>query len=157
MTTVSQPHNQSTATNPVGRFMVAVGAVIELANTGKILIIQRASEQDWRGGEWEIIYGRIDQFEDTTKGLRREVREESGITELSIYDTVRVWHIFRGPETAENEIIGITYRCSTTQENIQLSAEHTAYRWVTPQEALSVIATPGIREDLEKFIAFKKA
>lgn len=153
---VNQPNNQSTSKNPVGRFMVAVGAVIELRDTGKILVIRRAGEQDWRGGEWEIIYGRIDQFEDTETGLRREVLEETGLNNLEIHETLRVWHIFRGPELAENELIGITYRCTTSQEDVHISTEHTQYKWVTPEEALPLLTTPGIIEDIELFIAGRK-
>jgi len=154
---VNQPNNQSTVKNPVGRFMVAVGAVIELGDTGKILVIRRAGEQDWRGGEWEIIYGRIDQFEDTETGLRREVREETGLTDLKIHETLRVWHIFRGPELAGNELIGITYRCTTSQEAVHISPEHTEYKWLTPEEALPLLSTPGIKEDIQLFSTMRKA
>jgi len=153
---INQPHNQSTATNPVGRFMVAVGAVIENIDSGKILIIQRASTQDWRGGEWEIDYGRIDQFEDPIDGLKREIKEEVGITDLHLKEVIRVWHMYRGPVSAENDLIGITYYCQTQMQNVQLSEEHIAYQWVTPEEALEVIKTEGIREDITRFIKLKQ-
>jgi hypothetical protein len=48
----SDPNNQSTSANPIGRFMVAVGGIIELGNTGKILVTQRSSELDWHAGKW---------------------------------------------------------------------------------------------------------
>jgi len=51
--------NTSTKENPVGRFMVAAGAIIELGDTGKILIIKRADDLDWQPGTWEIVYGRL--------------------------------------------------------------------------------------------------
>lgn len=89
--------------------MVAVGASIEHAETHKILVIQRTGSLDWQAGKWELLYGRIDQFEDAQTGLRREVSEETGITDLEIGQVLRVWHIFRGPEIAENELIGITF------------------------------------------------
>lgn len=153
MSTHTQPHNQSTPENPVGRFMVASGAVIEKAGTGRILIIQRSSDLDWHPNEWEIIYGRINQFEDTEAGLRREVREEVGITDLKIEKILSVWHIFRGTaEIAENEVIGVTYHCTTTQDTPVLSHEHQAYQWVTPQEALKLINVDGIQRDIKLFM-----
>lgn len=152
-----QPNNQSTTQNPVGRFMVATGAIIENEKTGKILIIQRNLDQDWQGGEWEICYGRIDQFEDTTAGLKRELKEELGLTKLEIKNVLTVWHIFRGPEKAKNELIGITYHCTTAEENIALSHEHIAYQWTTPEAALKLIKVEGIRRDLLKFIDYKKS
>ena len=152
-----QPYNQSTKENPVGRFMVASGAVIEQANTGKILLIQRSASLDWHPNQWEVVYGRIDQFEDTEIGLQREVREEAGITDLQIISLLRVWHIFRGTEKlAENEVIGITYHCRTEQPEPTLSSEHQAYAWVHPEEALEMVQEDGIRRDIEKFIEKSK-
>ena len=148
----SDPNNQSTSKNPVGRFMVAVGGIIELGNTGKILVTQRASKLDWHAGEWELIYGRIDQFEDAISGLRREVYEESGITDLEVGEVLRVWHIFRGSERVKNELIGITFHCKTQQEAVFISEEHEQFKWMTPEEALTVIEVEGIREDLHLFI-----
>lgn len=151
-----QPHNHSTETNPVGRFMVAVGAVIEHKPSKKILIIQRSQNQDWQGGEWEIGYGRIDQFEDPVDGLRREQREETGLNDLTVGPILSVWHILRGTEKIpENDLIGVTYACSTKTQEITLSDEHSAYRWVEPEEALELIKVEGIRRDIKLFMAVK--
>ena len=87
---VNQPNNESTQQNPIGRFMVAIGAVIEHLPTGKILVIQRTSDQDWHGGEWELLYGRIDQFEDPYTGLHREAREETGLNDLEVHKVLSV-------------------------------------------------------------------
>lgn len=55
-------------------------------------------------------------------------------------------------EIVENELIGITYHCKTSQSEPVLSAEHQAYRWVTPKEALQLVTVEGIRRDILKFI-----
>jgi 8-oxo-dGTP diphosphatase len=149
---VQQPNNQSTEKNPVGRFMVAVGAIIELGKTGKILLIRRTEDQDWQPGEWEIPYGRIDQFEEPTEGLRRELKEETGLGKINIHQVTNIWRIFRGPKKADNALIGITFRCSTTQETTILSHEHSEYRWVTPTQALELIKVSGIRSDVERYV-----
>lgn len=156
MTSIPQPNNQSTPQNPVGRFMVAVGGVIELQKSGKILMIQRADDQDWRPGEWEIDYGRIDQFEDPVDGLRRELQEEVGITQIEVLQLLTVWHIYRGPKAAENDLIGITYACRVDNDAITLSHEHQGFRWVTPEEGLVLTQTEGIRRDLHHYIAWRK-
>jgi len=150
-----QPNNQSTKQNPVGRFMVAVGAVIENQDTGKILLIQRSATLDWHKSEWEIDYGRLDQFEDPLVGLKREIFEEVGITDLRPQQIIRVWHMDRGPKTAENDLIGITYYCLTTQTQVVLSDEHQQYAWVNPAEALELVKIEGIREDLIHYINLK--
>ncbi len=148
-----QPNNRTSKENPVGRFMVASGAVIEQGSSGKILIIQRSADLDWHPNEWEILYGRIDQFEDTEAGLKREVHEEVGISELELIEVLTVWHIFRGTEqTAENELIGVTYHCRTTQSEPKLSHEHQNYKWVSPTEALGIVKVDGIKRDIIKFM-----
>lgn len=152
---VAQPNNMSTKENPVGRFMVAVGAVVEYKKTGKILITKRASTQDWRPGDWEIGYGRIDQFEDPIDGLKREFFEEVGLTDLQVGKILSAWHIYRGPKKAENDLIGITYHCTTNTEKIVLSYEHEAYRWVNPEEALLLVKEEGIQRDVKRFIEMK--
>jgi 8-oxo-dGTP pyrophosphatase MutT (NUDIX family) len=151
----SDPDNQSTAENPVGRFMVAAGAVIELNSTGKILLVRRSPDLDWHPGEWETCYGRLAQFEDAETGLKREVKEELGITDLHIIRVLRVWHLFRGSESADNECIGITYFCNTLNPDITLSAEHDTYLWIDPDAALGKINIPGIREDISRYINIK--
>jgi len=147
-----EPNNQSTTSNPVGRFMVAVGSVMELGNSGKILLAQRNNSLDWHAGEWEIGYGRIAQFESPEKGLRREILEEFGLKDFSIIKLLRVWHIFRGSKKAENELLGLTYHCRTDNEEVVLSDEHQQFTWVTPKEALKMISVEGIRQDIEAFI-----
>jgi len=153
--TMNEPNNHSTDTNPVGRFMVAVGAIIKLKGTDKILLIRRAVEQDWQPDEWEILYGRIDQFEDLEAGLKREAKEETGITDLSIGKIITNWHIFRGQKSAHNEVIGLTFICETTQEKIRLSFEHSEYQWCEPEKAADIISVDGIKRDVLKYLELK--
>ena len=148
----TEPNNKSSKKNPVGRFMVAAGAVIEFKTTGKILLVQRNKKLDWHPGEWEICYGRIDQFEDAEQGLKREVKEELGLNDLTVLEVLRVWHIYRGSKKAENEVIGITYHCKTNTEKITLSSEHSNVQWATPQKAIELIANDGIKKDIEVYM-----
>ena len=151
----SNPININTTENPIGRFMVAVGAVIESANTGKILVCKRSKNLDFQPNEWEITYGRLAQFEEPEQGLRREVKEELGLKDLKVERILSIWHIYRGEEKGENELIGITYYCSTSSNAIKLSEEHDEFRWIKPEEALELIEVEGIKRDIQKFINLK--
>lgn len=44
-----------------GRFMVAVGAIIENSTTGKILLLKRSEKRDFAPLIWEEINGRMHQ------------------------------------------------------------------------------------------------
>lgn len=149
---MQEPNNQSTQTNPVGRFMVAVGAIITLKGTNKILVIRRANTQDWHPNEWEILYGRIDQFEDLPTGLRREAKEETGLTDLKIGPILTHWRIYRGRKSAHNEVIGLTFECETTQDKVKLSFEHSEYQWIEPEKAVDLIKVEGIRADVQTYL-----
>lgn len=133
--------------------MVAVGAVIEFKDSNKILLVQRAKDLDWQPNEWEIIYGRIDQFEAPVGGLRREVSEEVGLSDLKVMDILEAWHLIRGTKKiAQNDLIGITFWVRTGQTKIKLTNEHQNYKWVAPQEALKIIQKEGLKRDVLKFI-----
>jgi 8-oxo-dGTP diphosphatase len=132
----------------IGKFMVATGALIELGTTGKILLLHRAPDNAFHDNQWEVIYGRIAQHEDLEQGLRREVREETGITDFEILGINRTWHIYRGRKAAKYEVIGVTYHCRVQSDQVQTSKEHDEYRWVTPQEALELVQVEGIQEDI---------
>lgn len=134
-----------------GRFMVAVGAMIEHPLGGTVLFIKRSDTADYLPGIWEDVGGRMKQFEKPEDALRREVKEETGL-EVEILKPINVFHDYRGERTAENEWIIIVFWCKARSDQVVLSEEHSAYRWVTPQEALQLTEHPGIREDIEALI-----
>lgn len=144
-------NNSSTLDNPVGRFMVAAGAVI-VNPEGKILLLRRSDDLDWQPGEWELMYGRLAQFEDPTEGLMREVMEEAGLT-IEVEKPLTIWHIYRGGEKKpENDLIGITFLCRSTSTNVNISPEHSESRWVTPDQALQLVKVDGILRDIQAYI-----
>lgn len=139
----------------IGRFMIAAGAVIEHVPSGRVLVVKR-EETDFHQGIWEINYGRIDQHEELEAGLRREIQEETGITDITMKKILRVWHFYRGERLPENEVYGFTFHCQTTTDQVQLSPEHSAYQWVSVAEGIKLISEPGIRQDLEVFQTYRQ-
>src|ERR1051325_7211062 len=90
-----------------GHFLVAIGAMIEHAQTGRILLMKRADHAAFLPGIWEDIGGRIKQFEEPAHALRREVQEESGLA-IEIVKPITVFHLFHGERSVDNEMIIIT-------------------------------------------------
>ncbi|MFZ1721922.1 MAG: nucleotide exchange factor GrpE [Microgenomates group bacterium] len=138
----------------IGTFMVAAGAILEDPETEQILLLQR-SEDNYKPGIWETGYGRIDQGEDPEMGLRREIREETGIINVTFVRLLTGWHFYRGDDTAENEVIGLTYWCQTRDTEVRLSREHQEYQWVTLDKALELVTEPGVLRDINAFIEAK--
>jgi 8-oxo-dGTP diphosphatase len=149
---------QSTASDDLsqaqgeGRFLVAVGAMIEHAESGRILLLKRSENIAFLPGVWEDIGGRLKQFEEPEDALRREVREESGL-EIEIIRPINIFHLFHGERNADNEMIIITYWCRSHSDHVVLSQEHSEYRWLSPREALRLAEHEGVRSDLEAFLS----
>ena len=138
-------------TNTVGKFQVAVGAIVEHTATHKILLLKRSEKKDFSGGIWEYITGRMVQFEEPYEALAREIKEESGLT-VEVVKPISTYHLFRGEKTPENELVGIMFWCRSTSSDVTLSEEHTDFKWVTPNEALEMIQKPSMQADLKAYI-----
>jgi 8-oxo-dGTP diphosphatase len=136
-----------------GKFTGAIGAIIENTNNGKVLLLRRSPTKDFVPNTWEEVTGRMKQFEDPETTVRREVLEETGISEIEIVKPIAVRHYFRGDEeTAENEVLLIIYWCKTTVDQVVISEEHSEYIWFSPQAAAELADYPAVRKELKIFI-----
>jgi len=49
-------------------------------------------------------------------------------------------------------LIGITYYATTGDAQVTISDEHSEYRWVTAEDALSLIKIGGIKRDINAYL-----
>ena len=110
----------------------------------KYLLVQRSSKDDIGADTWENIGGNIEDDETLEEGLRREIREEVGITDI---DVGRVAYVsllhFKEP------CLIVAYYCYTTTEEVKLSEEHQAYVWADKEKCRELLPKE-IMEDFEK-------
>lgn len=135
--------------------MIAVGAIIEHAETGKILLIRRSDILDWHPNEWEIHYGRIGQFEDPEESLRREIAEETGLTDIEIEQLLAARHVYRGEKREENDMVILTHYCISHTTEVTLSHEHSDYGWFDPLEAIDKVVVEGIKDDIRMYLDYR--
>jgi ADP-ribose pyrophosphatase YjhB (NUDIX family) len=97
---------------------------------GQILLLQRVTDD-----EWELPGGRLESNEDTVAGLHREITEETDLS-VEIEDIVAAnsWVNESGQDR-----FAIHYRCYTTCRTVDISAEHTDWIWVSPQDGQSLL------------------
>lgn len=105
---------------------VAVKAVT-VNNKGKYLIVRE-------GDRWQAVGGRLDKGEKLEAGLRREVQEETGITDLEVGVVIHVDEWFAKPEGELKHIVALFFLCRTNTVDVVLSNEHVEYAWVTPEQ-----------------------
>ena len=125
----------------IGRFSAGIAALIFSPGTRRYLLLRRSQQKDYAPGIWECVTGRVDQGEGFGDALHREVREELGVDVQAEY-ILGTTHFYRGAATPENELVGVIYLCSLDEAaSIQVSKEHTEYRWLTANEAMDLLSS----------------
>jgi 8-oxo-dGTP diphosphatase len=93
---------------------------------------------------WDLPGGAVEIPEEHETGLRREIREETGI---EIDSAIVPLQVVSGYNKEDDEyFLFIGYRAAARKESVTLSDEHTDYRWVTKEEFLQLDATPYLKE-----------
>lgn len=100
---------------------VSVAGVI-IDERGRALLSQRRDN-----GHWEAPGGVLEHHEDILTGLRREVREETGLDVDPIALTGVYKNMTRG-------IIALVFRCKVISGTLTETDEARSFRWVTADE-----------------------
>jgi 8-oxo-dGTP diphosphatase len=107
--------------NDPARHSVSVTGIIT-DDEGRALLIQRGDNQ-----HWEPPGGVLELGESIDDGLRREVREETGLDVEPVALTGVYKNVNRG-------IIALVFRCKATGGQPTTSDETRAFRWATEVE-----------------------
>lgn len=113
------------------RQRIAMKAVI--VKDGKVLVLREAATygDGTQIGRYHMPGGRLEVGEPFEDGLRREVREETGLEieiEYPLY--VGEWHpVIKG---VENQIVAMFFVCTPKRGKVTLSTEHDDYKWIDP-------------------------
>ena len=112
----------------------------------KVLIIKR-KENDYATG-WEMVKGGIKVGETEEQACLREIKEETGLTDVEIIKKLDYWHdVIPGLNLkVKSRPFVLKYKSG----EIKLSPEHEDYKWVTIEEAKKIIWVPGAKEELDE-------
>lgn len=125
----------------------AIKAIIQKAD--KVLLIKKSDKVDIYPGRWDLPGGRLNPDETWEQGLAREVQEETGL-KVKLIREVRDW------ESNKWDTIGKTVLCEYMSGEVQLSWEHTEYRWIKPVDVLKEDFPEWIQKDLMSLNQIKK-
>jgi len=103
------------------RHSVSVAAVV-VDGRGRALLIQRRDN-----GRWEPPGGVLELGEAITAGLRREVREETGLE----VEPQRLTGVYKNMNLG---VVTLVFRCQAVGGAITETDESTACRWAAPAE-----------------------
>jgi 8-oxo-dGTP pyrophosphatase MutT (NUDIX family) len=110
------------------------------------LMLQRTTKKD---SIWQCVTGNVDPGEELDACARREVREETGLA-LTGDGVGEVWQyeFSKGDMIFEEHVFGF----EAGGEDVTLSHEHEACKWVGADEAMNLIHYEGIRKGFRRVL-----
>jgi ADP-ribose pyrophosphatase YjhB (NUDIX family) len=114
--------------------IVGVGAVV-LDPEQRVLLVRRGQEPLL--GEWSLPGGALELGERLEDGVRREVREETGLDVepveiVAVFD--HILHASDDPARVRFHYVLVDYRCRVLAGSLQSATDATEARWATWHE-----------------------
>ena len=109
-------------------FLIGPRATIYNTKIKKVLLLQRNDGNN----VWEIPGGKRENNEHIVDALKREIKEETGLT-INEYKIVYVSPIFENHPVLK-PFLNIGYLCLVDNSDVVISDEHIDYKWVSVEE-----------------------
>lgn len=110
---------------------------------GAILLLRRSKEYSNTYNSWGFPGGRVQKEEKLETALRREIEEETGLTNLEIIAefgfTMTPHRLKQGKD--DFGVMLVIFECKTQKaQKLTLSDEHDQFAWFSPHEAADLLA-----------------
>lgn len=133
-------------------FMKSFGIAVKgfIVDNDKLLVVKRSLNDNYKPGVWEIPGGKLNLYEDPKLGLKREIKEETGL-DVEILHPLNVQHF----EIENDKVITmIIFLCKPLSKNIVLSGEHSDHNWVKIKDS-KLILTKFFHEEVDLYLKLK--
>ena len=121
-----------------------VAAIVFRKDKGRTKYLLLKRKLNWKG--WEILKGGCKLFESEDKCLKREIKEEIGMSEFSVKKT-KIFNKFKYQKLFQKDnrlYSGARHRIYLVEvfsKRIKIDKkEHSGFKWVLQKEALKIIA-----------------
>lgn len=106
-----------------------------IVKDGRVLIAQRASDEEYLANHWELVGGGVEPNETPEEAVVREAREESGL----VVTVGAKYHDFPFIHADGRQIQAVSFDCKIDgDQEVVLSVEHQAYKWISADELASI-------------------
>jgi ADP-ribose pyrophosphatase YjhB (NUDIX family) len=133
---------------------VALKAFIE--RDGKILVLREAGSyvDGTRIGKYDVPGGRLNPGENFAEGLKREVKEETGL-DVAFGDAFHMGEWRPSVRGEEWHIVATFVRCRSESGDVVLGTDHDAYEWIDPILHRSFDVSEPIHNAFESYLKGK--
>lgn len=123
---------------------------IVLNQKGLVLVVNQ------NGTSWSLPKGHIEKDEDRLTAARREIYEESGITELTLLRELNSYQRFRigidgNDDMSELKTIHMFLFTTNQSELSPVDPDNPEARWVNKREVAELLTHPKDREFFEQY------
>ena len=127
--------------------IVAGGVLI---HSGKVLIVQRADNEKYFAGYWEVPSGKKEPHEVVKDAAKREFREETGI-DVEVIKPIDVFNYKWEDEKEIREATQIVFLVKPVNNTeVKLSSEHQNFAWIAESEIDNYNITKETKEIIRK-------
>jgi dihydroneopterin triphosphate diphosphatase len=141
---------------PIKSFSIAAYVCRVASGQGLYLMVKRSTP--YLNETWQMVSGKIEKGEKAWQAALREIKEETGLVPDRLYSANEVELFYEVSQNCIN-IVPIFVGFIDTPQRVELSTEHSEYKWATREEAETLLTfdqqkkTIGIIED--KFVRQK--
>lgn len=129
---------------------VDVYVIRPLAEGWRVLVLQRALDTRCPTA-WETVHGRIEPGEQPQDAAMREVREETGLAVIRLYNvTVQPFYL-HSFATVQLAVVFAAFVDEPAE--VELGSEHQASAWLPVGEATERFVWPRERQALQEIVA----
>ena len=102
-------------------------------------------------GHWGFPRGNLEDGETEKEAAIREIKEETGIEDLEFisgFREINEWYYKNNGKTIHK--MASFFLAETNTEDVELSSEHSSYKWLDYEEAMERLTFKNTRKVLEK-------
>jgi 8-oxo-dGTP diphosphatase len=121
-----------------------------LCRNKKVLFL-KTPKAGKKNGIWELPGGRMDFGENVEQAFRREMREEIGFQKVKMGGLINTWSFTSIREGVNHHFMMFDFEIFTDESKIELSFEHTEYKWVREDDFENMDMKEGHKETLRRY------
>ena len=123
--------------------------VFRLVDNEPIYLLLKRSPEQMYPRIWQCVTGKIEAGEKPHETALRELKEETGLTPLSMWTVDQVNHFFEADKNRMNliPIFGV----EVESEMVTLSPEHTEYKWCHVSRGVDLLLWNQQKQGLKTF------